>query len=517
MATIAAATMMTTNDHAGSQAKKPYVRIMTDKRREQNRRAQKAYREKMKRKIEDLETQAATTNRVHEDQHSSESGSSSPVQEHMNGTSQAQAPKDPPSFVDFGNIFSAAGDLSVPNFAFGPAFDLPRDPTPAPSTKALTYRDEIPPGTDPLSLWQMPERSPGAAYSPPQSAPSSYMSGSLTAIAPAYAYERQKALIRQHQQQSRSRQTSPSLTNTDTSSSLALTLPSPHLNHLRLASESNLSASLAIGISIGISNTAYLEDHPSLFPRCTAKLFPTATLELLSGRGYPFAPKEFRDHITPMKSSLRPSAVQMFYSHPSYLDCIVFPRFREKAVQASVDGKLDHVEFFLDLMHGGLVCWGSSMPSATGRKKRRRGMQDQVAWSTRSWEARRWFLEKWAWLTGSEKEEEDEEDGEGIWKSSRWWWAVRGEVESEDEWSEDEQERVIEREGPLRKMMRFEVGVADAENANTWAADDKLVDGEQDRAWAEGRAGVKGLEEGASRFTTDGLIYPWVDPGSESI
>ena len=40
-------------------SRKPYVRIVTDKRREQNRRAQKAYRERLKKKLEDLEEQAA--------------------------------------------------------------------------------------------------------------------------------------------------------------------------------------------------------------------------------------------------------------------------------------------------------------------------------------------------------------------------------------------------------------------------------------------------------------------------
>ncbi len=59
-------------------------------------------------------------------------------------------------------------------------------------------------------------------------------------------------------------------------------------------------------------------------------------------------------------------------------------------------------------------------------------MADMVPWSTRSWEARRWFLEKWGWLVGSQEEEEAEGDSEGIWGSSRWWWEVRGEVDNDD-------------------------------------------------------------------------------------
>ena len=106
---------------------------------------------------------------------------------------------------------------------------------------------------------------------------------------------------------------------------------------------------------------------------------------------------------------------------------------RARAVAASAAGTLDHVEFFLDLMHGGMVCWGGGTPAAMSRNTRggARGRRDaqtqraQVAWSARSWEARRWFLEKWAWLVGAEEEEQN--DGRGVWECSRWWWGVRGE------------------------------------------------------------------------------------------
>ena len=44
-------------------AKKSHVRLITDKRREQNRKAQKVYRDKLKRKLEDLEEQVAVKTR----------------------------------------------------------------------------------------------------------------------------------------------------------------------------------------------------------------------------------------------------------------------------------------------------------------------------------------------------------------------------------------------------------------------------------------------------------------------
>ena len=61
MADVAVPFAAASNHGDLSKAKKPYVRVLTDKRREQNRRAQKNYREKLKRKLEDLEDQVAST------------------------------------------------------------------------------------------------------------------------------------------------------------------------------------------------------------------------------------------------------------------------------------------------------------------------------------------------------------------------------------------------------------------------------------------------------------------------
>ena len=495
-------------------SKKPYVRVMTDKRREQNRRAQKSYREKLKRKLEDLEEQVASTS-ARQDEQSQKAPAPNPS--FGRGLDEPDTPPVAdvsPNVIDFDSILSAGGDLSIPSISFASNFDFPlpspsQSPTPSPafSPKALTYRDEIPEGTDPLSLWHMPHRPAGVAYSPPPNASSTYMAGSLTAISPNYAYEHQKALIRRKSPQ-------PKATPFNKPSSPGV--PSPQLNLLRLTSESNLSASLAIGLSLGISSTAYLEDHPSRFPGCTTHLFPNATLAQLAGRKFPHAPQEFKDHVAMIKKPLRPCAAQMFYSHPSYLDCIVFPRFRERVVQASVEGKLDHVEFFLDLMHGGLVCWGSTLPGVT-KRKRRRGMYDQVAWSTRSWEARRWFLEKWEWLCGTKEEEEMDGDADGIWHSSRWWWAVRGEFESDEEWSEDEEEEEDFLQ-EARRMRRFVAGVRDENDARCEerkTKDQRML--REETMWAEGRKEAKGQGEGASNFDIAGIVYSTPSSGFDGV
>lgn len=47
------------------------------------------------------------------------------------------------------------------------------------------------------------------------------------------------------------------------------------------------------------------------------------------------------------------------------------------------------------------------------------GMDYGTPWDSHSWEAKEWFLRKWKWLIGGQ-------DGE-LWHSSRWWAAQRGE------------------------------------------------------------------------------------------
>ena len=501
MADIANRPSPMSNDGAETKTKKPYARTMTDKRREQNRRAQKVYREKLKRKLEgedeplkELEPAVSTI----DISTPCPVPTIDPVPTITAFASNASIP--PSNIINFEDVFASAGDLAVES-SIAPSFPYPTTPSsptpsvPIPKPAQLESNAKT---LQPLDIWRMPYRIPGTPYSPPSTASSSYMAGALTTVSPGYAYQHQ---IRRYRSQARSSRPSSSH---DSSSSL----PSPYANNITMTSESNMSASIAIALSLGISSDAYLEDHPSLFPRCfdswwvslyepepalrsnktynsfmsspytatnrrflmsasfmdtpnstrpvynttqpihcglsvlepACPKFLAASYAFLYGSG-PNSPTLVREHFGRIKSPLRPLPIQMLHSHPSYLDCIVFPRFRERAVQASVDGVLDHVEFFLDLMHGGLVCWGASSPHSSSRRRRRRGMAEAVPWSTRSWEARRWFLEKWAWLVGTEEQERAWGDTEGIWGCSRWWWELRGEPDEDDEEDgEDESE-----------------------------------------------------------------------------
>ncbi|OIW22421.1 hypothetical protein CONLIGDRAFT_638340 [Coniochaeta ligniaria NRRL 30616] len=112
-------------------------------------------------------------------------------------------------------------------------------------------------------------------------------------------------------------------------------------------------------------------------------------------------------------SSLRPLPSQRTISHHPYIDSLPFPSFRRRALAAlSTDPPLlDEDDLCIDLMlKDGLVCWGS-----TGQN----GSDHGTPWDSRSWEAKEWFLRKWWWLVGGQ-------DGE-LYVSSRWWASQRGE------------------------------------------------------------------------------------------
>ena len=172
-------------------------------------------------------------------------------------------------------------------------------------------------------------------------------------------------------------------------------LPCPYMNHLKLLGEMCFAATMAIALSLGISRSSYINDHPSPFP---------------------LTPLMSHAHIPP---DLQPTFEQRTLVHPCYLDCIIFPHFRSRAIELSGRGELDHCSLFLDLMHDGLVCWGSQYACTDDGT----AMNASVPWSRYSWEAKPWFLEKWSVLL-------DEGDSDGIRSIRRSWSTSRGEDES---------------------------------------------------------------------------------------
>ncbi|KAL6832039.1 hypothetical protein V8C40DRAFT_237709 [Trichoderma camerunense] len=180
--------------------------------------------------------------------------------------------------------------------------------------------------------------------------------------------------------------------------------PTPFLliNHIRLRDMTFLAATLAIAASIGVTSEDYLNDRPSPF-----YLFSTAT-------SVQTAAHYFEQTVKP---HLRPSLTQLSQPHASYLDLIIFPHFRERAVTFATNDPcmLDQEELFNDMISGGLTCWGNA---DNGVGTRGNG----VPWDMRSWEAKPWFTRKWWFLLKEDNEMQD---------ASNWWRQMRGEDENE--------------------------------------------------------------------------------------
>lgn len=382
--------------------RKPYVRVVTEKRREQNRRSQKAYRERLKKRLEGLEELEEQIKTKTPKLLATEADYS--LQEPLGHLHQDEVEvQDSPAVLQSGiHLRHNPADSSVIDLeeAFELGGDLPLPPTQSSLPLLnIAIRPRTPTSTEPIqgsSQWTV-ARQPWPAFpqiQPPESSPcdeaTDTLSGStMAAAAPIASW--------------------PGF--------------SLHANFLRLQGENSLAACLAIAATLGITKESYIDDHQSPFYLCSRAFdsgflasgtefgyTPPAYLESPAVTTYPTSFLHSTHSLARIKPDLRPSKTQLLTPHPSYLDCIIFPSFRDRAIELSAANKLDHWDLFCDIANDGLVCWGSANKS---------GMENGVAWSMRSWEARPWFLKKWWFLAGGEDEE--------VWQGSRWWWTMRGE------------------------------------------------------------------------------------------
>ncbi|KAL2012426.1 hypothetical protein VTN00DRAFT_5144 [Thermoascus crustaceus] len=115
------------------------------------------------------------------------------------------------------------------------------------------------------------------------------------------------------------------------------------------------------------------------------------------------------------KPDLRPGVAQLLNHHNAYLDTLPFPVFRERAINliCTNPSMIDERELVQDLLNNGLICWtpdqnGSNAAGVTG-----------APWDFRSWEAQPWFLRKWWILVGGTEGE--------MYLQTVWWRGMRGE------------------------------------------------------------------------------------------
>ncbi|PTB70708.1 hypothetical protein BBK36DRAFT_1175250 [Trichoderma citrinoviride] len=177
---------------------------------------------------------------------------------------------------------------------------------------------------------------------------------------------------------------------------------SPYRNSLRIARFSYFAALFTNFSSLGFDFGLFLDER-SVSPFCTSRANEDANTSTST---------TIQAHDIPL--NLRPIPTQYTVTHHPYIDSLPFPTFRRRALAALAADPplLDEDDLCLDLMlHDGLVCWGSASQN---------GMDHGTPWDSQSWEAKEWFLRKWKWLVGGKEGE--------LWHSSRWWAAQRGEI-----------------------------------------------------------------------------------------
>lgn len=123
---------------------------------------------------------------------------------------------------------------------------------------------------------------------------------------------------------------------------------------------------------------------------------------------------QIRSQFAATPKDLQPVDEQITMAHHIYLDVFPFPRFRQRALQALAQDPplFDEDELCVDITReNGMVNWGSL---GNGQ-----GMEACRPWDMRSWEPQPWFLRKYWFLVGGWEDD--------MWKASRWWHAVRNE------------------------------------------------------------------------------------------
>ncbi|KAL7972371.1 hypothetical protein HDV63DRAFT_369090 [Trichoderma sp. SZMC 28014] len=180
-----------------------------------------------------------------------------------------------------------------------------------------------------------------------------------------------------------------------------LQLPDLHSNTIRLTQMSFVAAVLHNGSMLGITASEILShDTESLFyiNRGASESSKSVTQE------------PTLDHI---KEHLKPTQNQLTHRHHPYIDTLPFRTFRERliAVIHAQPPIINMPELCHDLQSDGVICWGSSAGAGTGHSG--------APWDIRSWEVRPWFLKKWWMLT-------EGTDGE-MYQQAKWWCEMRGE------------------------------------------------------------------------------------------
>jgi hypothetical protein len=384
---------MTTSDDPSSRGANDGPKA-SEKRRAQNRAAQKTYREKRKRRLHDLETLAKRAGLIgNEDKGSSAAAAAA-----------AEAPREPqkstsdhvamsgnisltyqsePRIVDLDDFDSMDSLDGIIDDSWFETVSPATTTTTTTNTNTNTNTNSHSNTTTDL-MWPTPTTTlssiPSGANSPFQFT-SSASNQRFTSFSPA---------------------PSPS--------DPILYMADPLANTIRMQHLNLFSAFFAISTHLGIpiehcdtdSDSPFYD--PLLATRSSAPDSDSDSESLILAA---------QSSFSGIKRDLRPTRTQLTVRHPSYLDILPFPDMRDRLIRlvTADPPMLDEDEFWADLENEGIVCWGNIGVAGAGGAG--------APWDARSWEAKSWFLTKWNWVVGDAEESE-------LGRSSSWWRSLRG-------------------------------------------------------------------------------------------
>ncbi|KAI9044341.1 uncharacterized protein KD926_000942 [Aspergillus affinis] len=411
----------TRNEGTGKEKRKP-VRRDPERRRQQNIRAQRKYREKLRERMETLETLATS---LAQNPPTSDTIQSAPISGYdgsdlSNSCLLTATPKDCqlafPQTVDTTSnhldiLDPATAHLTIPDNALSSlnVWDSTMwDYTPQLSPSSLATSDhskQIPPpetlASSP-SVWTPPPHvDPSVLVHDKQKAGLDQW-GTTTIVkcscaGPHFQVQSYRPIIY-----------GPPEVRILRIGSLA-PAPDLHANHLRLDTMCTLAAMDTLRMHVGLTEEMVCaEESPSPFYRSMKASTDSAAKENVITT----VQKIFKT----LKPDLRPSSEQITVEHPPYIDVLPFRTLRKNLILHQQEVNED--EFLHDLLTG-LVCWGGA---GLGRKDRNASTgyaSTGTPWDNRSWEAKVWFLKKYWSLLGGE-------DGELV-RQSEWWRSIRDE------------------------------------------------------------------------------------------
>ncbi|EER24922.1 hypothetical protein CPC735_015200 [Coccidioides posadasii C735 delta SOWgp] len=389
------------SESVGKEKRKP-VRRDPEKRRQQNIRAQRKYREKLRERLAYLEALAASAAQSDAIERTSTAGTGQSEAVTTHGSSSTPThilPKTPPSYD--------ASDISVSSLSTVTLGEYQRFiPHSDDTLSSLTIWDSTPhfllsdDMSSAPSLWDSPTHvDPSHLILDKQNdSLGPYWTTTIDCGCPSPHFQ-----IQTHGSdpfrygEVRVLKFKPSATAAD-----------PYANNLRIEKVCTITALYALGMHVGITEEMICADESfSPFFRSITE----STDDMIKANTIGTVQRIFKT----LKPDLRPSSEQITIQHHPYIDILPFPTLRKNLITHQEE--IDEDEFFLDILTG-LVCWGGA---GIGRKDREDSTgyaSTGTPWDVRSWEARVWFLKKYWTLLGGE-------DGELV-RQSEWWRSIRG-------------------------------------------------------------------------------------------